>query len=66
MKAENRQAEVNPNIVKQIGDQYGQVIHLKPRKKGGVLEGTGSLVFDNRLNKLYCSISERADRDTLK
>ena len=65
MKAANRQAEVNPKVVKEIGKAYKKTIHVKPSKKGECLEGTGSLVFDHKFKRLYVCISERACPQTL-
>lgn len=65
MKAPTRQAEVNPKIIKQIGGQYKQVINLTPALDGEALEGTGSLIIDNKHKKVYCSLSERACEATL-
>lgn len=65
MKAKNRQAEVNPKVVKEIGGNYKKVIKLPASAKGEALEGTGSLVFDHKFKRLYVSISERACAKTL-
>jgi len=65
MRVPSRQREINPLIVKEIGSQYWHVEHIRAAKKGSALEGTGSLIFDERLNKVYCSLSERACPDTL-
>jgi hypothetical protein len=66
MKAANRQAEVNPKVVRDIGKKhYKKVINLPASYPGEALEGTGVLVFDHRLKKCYVSRSERARLSTL-
>lgn len=65
MKTESRAGEYNPQIVKELGANYGSVIAHKPALPGQALEGKGSLVLDNKLRKVYCCISERACLETV-
>jgi len=65
MKTPSRRDEINPNIIKEVGVNYKKVIKLKAARKNESLEGTGSLVLDNRLRKIYCCLSERAGKNTL-
>ena len=65
MKTPSRRGEVNPKIIKEIGQNYKNVRVIKPASKNQALEGTGSLIFDNQYRKVYCCLSERADKDTL-
>lgn len=65
MKVPSRQREINPDIITEIGQNYKQQLTLKAARKGEALEGTGSLVIDSRLKKIYCCLSERADFNTL-
>lgn len=65
MKVPSRQREINPDIITEIGANYKKMIPLKAARKGESLEGTGSLVIDSRLRKIYCCMSERADFNTL-
>ena len=65
MKVQSRQREINPDIITEIGQNYKKNLTLKPDRKGKALEGTGSLVIDSRLKKIYCCLSERADFNTL-
>ena len=65
MKAPSRQAEYNPQIVKEIGKSYQKHIKIPVAAKGESLEGTGSIVFDHKFKRLYVCISERACARTL-
>lgn len=65
MKVPSRQREINPDIITEIGANYKKVLTLKAARKGESLEGTGCLVIDSRLRKIYCCMSERADFNTL-
>lgn len=66
MKAPSRQAEINPKVIQEVGGRYGQVLELKPAKKGQSLEGTGSLVIDSTNLIVYANLSERCSEATLK
>ena len=66
MKTESRRGEYNPEIVKELGANYGSVIAHQPAIAGQSLEGKGSLVLDNKLRKVYCCISERACLETVQ
>ena len=66
MKAPSRQAEYNPQIVKEIGSSYRKHIKIPAMGKDESLEGTGSLVFDHKYKRLYVCISERACAKTLQ
>lgn len=65
MKYPSRQREYNPVIVSEIGANYNKVLNLKPACKGESLEGTGCLVIDNKLRKVYCCMSDRSNFNTL-
>ena len=65
MKHPSRQREYNPQIVEEIGQNYKKQEILKAARKGESLEGTGCIVIDTRLKKIYCCISKRADFHTL-
>jgi hypothetical protein len=65
MKVPSRQREINPDIITEIGKNYKMNVTLKAARKNEALEGTGSLVIDSRLKKIYCCLSERADFNTL-
>ena len=66
MKTLSRQGEYNPQIVAEVGANYGHVVHHKAAIPGQSLEGKGSLVLDNKLRKVYCCISERACLETVQ
>lgn len=65
MKHPSRQREYNPIIVNEFGQNYKKVEVLKEARKGEALEGTGCIVIDSRLKKIYCCISKRANYHTL-
>jgi len=57
MKVPSREAEKNPTIIDQIGKaSYKNFIDLLRIEPFQALEGTGSLLFDNRNKKVYCSL----------
>jgi hypothetical protein len=66
MKAPTRQREVNPKIVEEQSEESGKSIDFTGyTKKGGVLEGTGALIFDPVNRKVYANISQRCEADVL-
>ena len=59
MKCANRNLEIRDDIISEMGlTRYGSVHRLN--SKFGPLEGTGTLVLDNKCRVVYCCISERA------
>ena len=65
MKHPSRQAEINPLIVKEIGQTYKKQIVVKRARSNEALEGTGSLIIDSHLRKVYVCTSERASAATV-
>ena len=63
MFKKSREAEKNPMIIVMLAKNYKDFFDLKNNHLGQALEGTGSLIFDSFNKKVYCSLSERADRD---
>lgn len=61
MKAPTREAEKNPHILFEAGKHYKDFIEIKRQDPNNVLEGTGSLLFDEVNKKVYVNLSERAD-----
>jgi len=70
MLTPNRRAEVRVSeLLKQLkrsGHPVHQVIDLRDKPSLGVLEGTGSLVFDRAHRKVYASISPRTSPKAVK
>jgi hypothetical protein len=68
MMADNRRAERNDAIVKQLQENYNyrSVINLSSYEtEGAFLEGTGSIVFDHDYQLAYAAISPRTHLDPL-
>ena len=66
MKAPTRQREVNPKIIEDLTEESGKSLDLTGfNDKGGVLEGTGALIFDPVNRKVYANISQRCEADVL-
>ena len=70
MKAPNRQLEVQTeqlsNVLEAKGFAIKEVHDLTdPSKIGGILEGTGVLIFDHKNQEIYANISERCELDAL-
>ena len=65
MKAPTREREKNPLVVQEIGGKYKDLIDIKRENPEQALEGTGSLLFDIKNKKIYCSLSVRADPQLL-
>jgi hypothetical protein len=64
LKAENRRRERRPEIVAYLNDRYGEIIDLSSaEEQGQFLEGTGSLVIDDRERLVYASESSRTHND---
>ncbi len=66
MATPNRQAEVQPGpltaCLSAAGYQVRQQLDLRPQAAPGqALEGTGALVFDHRLGKVYAARSQRCE-----
>lgn len=58
--------ERDQEIIEELRKNYKYFIDLSHwEKKGKALEGKGSLVFDYRNQKIYCSLSPRADNDVV-
>ena len=67
MKAPTRQKEVNLKIVEDLSEESGKTIDFTGyTEKGGVLEGTGALIFDPVNRKVYANISQRCEADVLE
>lgn len=61
MKAVSRRIEKNEKIINLLKQKYKNFLDLSYlEEKNEFLEGTGSLIFDNDLKIIFCSISERA------
>lgn len=64
MFAPNRRAEINPQLLQWLSQQF-QIYHtldLSPKTAGGVfLEGTGSIVFDHDVRLAYACESPRTN-----
>ncbi|CDW88545.1 amidinotransferase [Stylonychia lemnae] len=61
MKHHSRQLERDQEIIEELSKNYKHFIDLSGwEEKGKALEGKGSLVFDYRNQKIYCSLSPRA------
>ncbi len=64
LKAENRRRERRPEIVAYLNDRYDEIIDLSSaEERGQFLEGTGSLVIDDRERVVYASESSRTHSD---
>jgi hypothetical protein len=64
LKAENRRQERRPEIVAYLNARYDEIIDLSSaEEEGRFLEGTGSLVIDDREQLVYASESPRTHRD---
>lgn len=63
MLAPNRQREVQPHLVREMAERHrfhiARTLDLRPR--GGILEGTGSLVLDRPNRVAYACKSPRTD-----
>eukprot|EP00349_Pseudokeronopsis_sp_Brazil_P000630 CAMPEP_0202957366 /NCGR_PEP_ID=MMETSP1396-20130829/1777_1 /ASSEMBLY_ACC=CAM_ASM_000872 /TAXON_ID= /ORGANISM="Pseudokeronopsis sp., Strain Brazil" /LENGTH=200 /DNA_ID=CAMNT_0049674809 /DNA_START=426 /DNA_END=1028 /DNA_ORIENTATION=+ len=46
-----------------LARNYKDFIEVKKKRDKQALEGTGSLIFDSVNKKIYCSLSERADKE---
>lgn len=57
MKHHSRQLERDQEIIAELSKNYKHFIDLSAwEEKGLALEGKGSLVFDYRNQKIYCSL----------
>ena len=64
LKAENRRQERRPEIVAYLNARYDEIIDLSSaEQEGRFLEGTGSLVIDDRERLVYASESPRTHSD---
>ena len=64
LKAENRRRERRPEIVAYLNARYDEIIDLSSaEERGQFLEGTGSLVIDDRERLVYASESLRTHSD---
>ncbi len=62
MRARSRRGERWPALVTWLGERYATVVDLTGAETGGAfLEGTGSLVIDERERIVYASVSSRTD-----
>jgi hypothetical protein len=69
MKSPSRRLERNPLIINNLKSQYKYFIdltYLENELSGEYLESTGSLIFDNHNNTIFCGISERCTPYALK
>lgn len=61
-----RQLERDQMIIDELKKNYKYFINLSNwESQGKALEGKGSLVFDYRNQKIYCSQSERANPEVI-
>jgi hypothetical protein len=65
MLNENRQREYNPKIVADLAGNYDVHLNQAELSEGKVLEGTGSLVFDNKNKIIFLSQSSRGSLTAL-
>lgn len=65
MLNENRQREFNQKIVQDLAPNYEVYLNQAELSEGRVLEGTGSLVFDNKNRIVYLSQSSRGSLSAL-
>ena len=66
MKAENRRLERRPGVIAHLKKNYPQFVDLSfYESKSTFLEGTGSLVLDQRNKVAYASLSKRTDSHVL-
>ncbi len=66
MMAPNRRLERRPEIVKALLARYPIHVDLsRSEERGLYLEGTGSIVIDNKNKKAYASLSERTSSNLL-
>jgi hypothetical protein len=66
LKNQSRRIEKNPIIIEELKANYKYFIDLSfLEKEEEFLESTGSLIFDNLNNKIYCGVSERATNKAL-
>ena len=64
LKAENRRRERRPEIVAYLNARYDEIIDLSSaEEEGRFLEGTGSLLIDDRERLVYASESPRTHSD---
>jgi len=64
MKAPSRRKERRPEIVEWLTRRYPDVLDLSDHEEAGVfLEGTGSVVIDERAGVAYANVSSRTDAD---
>lgn len=64
MMAPSRRKERRPEIVAWLEERYPRVIDLFDHEEAGIfLEGTGSLVIDERAGNAYANVSPRTDAD---
>lgn len=67
LRWESRRRERRPDIIAALRRHYGEVLDLSPYEaEGKYLEATGSLVFDNKLRRLYAARSPRTDEELAK
>lgn len=68
MYSENRRKERKPNIYNKISNDLRKPLNtklLKNEKKGGILEGTGSLVAHYEAKTAFAALSPRTTSETL-
>ena len=67
MKSQLRRKERNPLIINDLKNNYKHFKDLSYlENENEFLEGTGSLIFDEKNKNIFCSISERATEKALK
>eukprot|EP00347_Sterkiella_histriomuscorum_P004730 403359327 len=66
MKADTREREKNPTLIKTESQNYKHFLDVQRKDPNQALEGTGSLLFDNLNKKVYVNISIRADEKLLQ
>jgi len=66
MRHHSRQLERDEIIIERLKKQYTHFIDLtKWESRDLALEGKGSLVFDYRNQKIFCSLSQRANKEVV-
>lgn len=61
MLSQLRQAEVNLEVVNELKQELDVSTLIDLRNSGGILEGTGSIIFDHHHRHMFACISERSE-----
>jgi hypothetical protein len=66
MKNKSRRIEKNPEIIGKLKSEYKEFLDLSYLEmENEFIESTGSLIFDNQNQNIYCSMSERSTEKAL-